>query len=219
MEAKETWNKIRECLGDEIKLSKYTSFAVKNNMRRLVYCLSRYKFVSKLLQGKNSLLELGCNDGFYTMVFKDVVQNITGIDFDEDSIKYASETLAENNIKFILSDIFCIEKLGSFDAVVSMDVIEHIEKHQEDDFLKIMCMNLNEHGIGIVGTPNITASEYASDESKIGHINLYDHTGLYNLMNKYFHNTFIFSANDETVHTGFYPMAHYFIAVGITKRG
>jgi hypothetical protein len=33
------------------------------------------------------------------------------------------------------------------------------------------------------------------------------------LMQKFFHNVFIFSMNDEVVHTGFHPMAHYLFAV------
>ena len=37
-------------------------------------------------------------------------------------------------------------------------------------------------------------------------------------MKKYFHHVFLFGANDEVVHTGFLPMAHYLIAVGCRKR-
>ncbi len=32
-------------------------------------------------------------------------------------------------------------------------------------------------------------------------------------MEQYFNSVFVFSMNDEVVHTGFYPMAHYLIAV------
>ena len=37
-------------------------------------------------------------------------------------------------------------------------------------------------------------------------------------MNKYFENTFLFSMNDEIVHTGYYKMAHYLISVSTMKR-
>jgi hypothetical protein len=36
-------------------------------------------------------------------------------------------------------------------------------------------------------------------------------------MAKFFHHVFIFSMNDEVVHTGFYPMAHYLLALGCGK--
>ena len=34
----------------------------------------------------------------------------------------------------------------------------------------------------------------------------------------YFNNVFIFSMNDEVVHTGFFPMAQYLIAVCCSKK-
>jgi hypothetical protein len=37
-------------------------------------------------------------------------------------------------------------------------------------------------------------------------------------MERYFHAVFLFSMNDEVVHTGFAPMAHYLIAVCTGKR-
>ncbi len=33
------------------------------------------------------------------------------------------------------------------------------------------------------------------------------------LMETYFHSVFMFSMNDETVHTGYHKMAHYVIAL------
>lgn len=70
----------------------------------------------------------------------------------------------------------------------------------------------------IIGTPNITSAEYQSEASKIGHINLYSYDRIKNLMNEYFHHTFMFSMNDEVVHTGFGSMAHYIFAVGVDKK-
>ena len=37
-------------------------------------------------------------------------------------------------------------------------------------------------------------------------------------MQRHFHNVFLFSMNDEVVHTGFSPMAHYLLALCCTKR-
>ena len=37
-------------------------------------------------------------------------------------------------------------------------------------------------------------------------------------MQQFFHNVFIFSMNDEVVHTGYAPMAHYLLALGCTLR-
>jgi len=37
-------------------------------------------------------------------------------------------------------------------------------------------------------------------------------------MNRYFHQSFLFGVNDEVVHTGFYPMCHYLMALGCSPR-
>lgn len=37
-------------------------------------------------------------------------------------------------------------------------------------------------------------------------------------MDTHFHNVFMFSMNDEVVHTGYYHMAHYIWALGVGKR-
>jgi len=59
-----------------------------------------------------------------------------------------------------------------FDAVFSLDVIEHIKPELENKFFENICKSLKEDGICIIGTPNITASKYASPGSQEGHINL-----------------------------------------------
>jgi hypothetical protein len=70
----------------------------------------------------------------------------------------------------------------------------------------------------IIVSPSIQSQAYASEGSKAGHINCKDHKGLKELMLKYFQNVFIFSMNDEVVHTGFYQMAHYLFAVGAGRK-
>jgi 2-polyprenyl-3-methyl-5-hydroxy-6-metoxy-1,4-benzoquinol methylase len=105
-----------------------------------------------------------------------------------------------------------------FDGVVSLDVIEHIDPAHETRFLENISKCLNPNGCCIIGTPNLTSQEYACENSKQGHINLKDHISLRNSLKPYFKNIFIFSMNDEVVHTGFYPMAHFLFAVGVGLR-
>jgi hypothetical protein len=54
---------------------------------------------------------------------------------------------------------------------------------------------------------------HATFRSDHQHINLKTAESLKELMSNYFYNTFIFSMNDEVVHTGFLPMAHYIFAL------
>ena len=61
-------------------------------------------------------------------------------------------------------------------------------------------------------------AKYASELSKIGHVNCKTAPDLRELMSNFFNTVFIFSMNDEVVHTGFHKMAHYIFAVCCNKK-
>ena len=74
------------------------------------------------------------------------------------------------------------------------------------------------HGVLIVGMPSLESQAHASPQSREGHVNCKSGRDFKALMERFFHNVFLFSMNDEVVHTGFYPMAHYLLAVCTTPR-
>jgi len=212
------WNESKAYMGkDHITLGPHYSYVLKKLPRRLAFILSHYKFAAKLIgEGKN-ILEVGCSEGLGTMLFVEAGSKVLGIDIDKDAVKEAQKSFSSDKAQFKHLD-FLKAKVGTFDAVVAFDVIEHIYPENETNFFKAACRALGKDGICFVGTPNKTSEQYASPTSKISHINLYTWERLRDSMAKYFKHVFIFSANDEIVHTGFYPMAHYLIAVGITKK-
>ncbi|MFA5181836.1 MAG: class I SAM-dependent methyltransferase [Syntrophales bacterium] len=187
--------------------------------KRLVFMLSRYKFVSKMLSGGKNVLEIGCADAFGTRIVLQEVDRLTAIDFDpvfvEDAI--SRKTLAWE-FECLVHDILEKPVDGIFDAAYSLDVLEHIPKNREKAFISNIIHSLTDHGVLIIGTPSIQSQIYASVPSKEGHINCQDHASLKDLMSKFFHNVFVFSMNDEVVHTGFYPMAHYYFALCCSKK-
>lgn len=101
---------------------------------------------------------------------------------------------------------------------MSLDVIERIDRKDEDHFVRTIADNLTSEGMCIVGTPNDTATKYASQYSQMGHVNMFDAERLTALLRKHFVHVFIFGMNDEVVHTGFYPMCHYLMAVACQPR-
>jgi 2-polyprenyl-3-methyl-5-hydroxy-6-metoxy-1,4-benzoquinol methylase len=213
----EKWNEAKSYMGKKrVVLGPHYSYILRNLPRRLVFILSHYKFASKLIGENKYVLEIGCSEGFGTVILAEGARKVVGIDIDKDAIKEARRSFGSKKIIFKNID-FLKRKVGTFDAVVAFDVVEHIYPEHEKNFLKSVCRNLTKHGICIIGTPNKTAQQYASPTSKISHVNLYTWDRLRDAVARYFHQVFIFSANDEVVHTGFYPMAHYLIAVGVEK--
>jgi 2-polyprenyl-3-methyl-5-hydroxy-6-metoxy-1,4-benzoquinol methylase len=166
------------------------------------------------MSGPNSrVLELGCSEGIGAPILTESSAKYTGVDMDGSAISSAKKNFSGKWRRF-LKDDFLEKKYGVFDSVVSLDVIEHIHAEFESQFFDTIWKNLDEDGIGIVGTPNITSDRHASPTSKLGHVNLYSADRLARSMKNIFHNVFVFGMNDEMVHTGFAPMAHYLIAIG-----
>lgn len=196
-----------------------SNFVWDDDPKRLLFVLSRYKFVAKMLSGSQHVLEVGCADAFFTRIVRQEVNELTASDFDpifiEDAKKHTNERW---NFHCIVHDILKGPAPGSFDGIYSMDVLEHISSDDEDAYILNMTRSLTQHGALIIGSPSIHSQAYASPGSKEGHINCKDAPQLRQLMKKYFHNVFIFSMNDEVVHTGFTPMAHYLMALCTSKK-
>jgi 2-polyprenyl-3-methyl-5-hydroxy-6-metoxy-1,4-benzoquinol methylase len=201
------------------RLGLMSNQAWHDDPRRLLIGLARYKFVAKMLSGRKHVLEVGCADAFATRVVLQEVEQLTAIDFDPIFVADAKECMDER-WKFQCQCHNIVESpvLGKFDGAYSIDVLEHITKEQENKFVFNIVKSLTEHGVLIIGTPSLQSQVYASAPSKAGHINCKDHTSLKDLMSNFFHNIFIFSMNDEIIHTGFYPMAHYLFALCCSKR-
>ena len=100
-----------------------------------------------------------------------------------------------------------------------MDVLEHINKKEEVKFMRSACKVLKSDGIFIVGMPSIESQKYASDVNKKEHINCKNGKSFKIFCEKFFRTVFLFSMNDEIVHTGFTSMSQYNICVCVSKKG
>ncbi|WP_027176914.1 class I SAM-dependent methyltransferase [Desulfovibrio aminophilus] len=196
----------------------------RHDPKRLVFLLSRYKFVAKMLAGKNRVLELGCADAFGSRIVRAEVGGLVCADFDPVFIEDARRLCAgkweaecrEHDI--LTGPVVSDAPDGKFDAAYTMDVIEHIEARHARTFMGNLAGSLTPQGVLIVGTPSLESQAYASPASKEGHVNCMSHKPFRALLQDFFHNVFLFSMNDEVVHTGFYPMAHYLIGLCVGPK-
>jgi len=215
---KSRWQSVKDYIGEvkRVELGNFFSYQMVNNPRWILHTFARYKFASKLI-GQSPLLDildLGCNEGYGTLLLTEYGHKVTAIDSDTDAIMWARSNLGEN-VNFICED-FLDKCYGKFDAVVSLDVIEHIEDDRK--YFETVVSNLKKDGFCIIGTPNETAKPYASKIGQLGHVNLFSAERLRDTTRRYFKNVFLFGMNDEVVHTGFYPMCNYLFVLGITPR-
>ncbi len=214
------WNEIRALVeGQDMQLGPYFGHQIRNSPRHLLFTLSRYKFAAKMLPQNQRLkvLEIGCSEGIGSLLLAEIGHDVLAVDMDKKAIECANRTIHKPNITYKNADILKTH-LGKFDAVVSLDVIEHIETVDEHLYLKAVVDHLKPHGMCIIGTPNDTATQYASKASQIGHVNMYTAERLVSTLQQHFHHVFQFGVNDEIVHTGFAPMSHYLIAIGCSPK-
>ncbi len=109
-----------------------------------------------------SLLDVGCGGGLLTEPMARLGANVLGIDAGEDAIRVASAHASESGLDI---DYRCLTaeapaaKGQSFDAVLNMEVVEHVA--DLDAFLGACSSLLKPGGVMVVATLNRTAKAYA----------------------------------------------------------
>jgi cyclopropane fatty-acyl-phospholipid synthase-like methyltransferase len=197
------------------RMGLHASWAWHDDPKRMAFSLARYKFVAKMLDGAREVLEVGCADGFASRIVAQAVGRLTAVDFDPEFVASARETAAGGRwpIEFRQHDLLGGPVEGRFDAMYSLDVLEHIPAEHEVRFLTNMIAPLAADGVCLIGMPSLQSQQYASPLSKEGHVNCKDQKDLRALLQRFFANVFLFSMNDEIVHTGFAAMSHYNIGL------
>jgi 2-polyprenyl-3-methyl-5-hydroxy-6-metoxy-1,4-benzoquinol methylase len=187
--------------------------------RRTLFTLACYKFVAKMFSGRKRVLEVGCGDAFGTRLVQQEVGRVTAVDFDPIFIEDARSRLDP----LWPMDIFVHDMLsgpvpGRFDGAYCLDVLEHIKPAREQLFMKNFIASLAPDAAAIIGIPSLESQAYASPQSKAGHVNCKSGADFKKFLEGYFRNVFVFSMNDEVVHTGFFPMAHYLLGLCTSPR-
>lgn len=208
------WDEAKALLGNErITLGPYFSHMVAKTPRRLLHLLSYYKFAARMIGPARRVLEVGCSEGLGTLLLAESAEYCLGIDTDADAIAHAKESLrhgVHGHLAFVTTALEDMRAIR-FDAVVCLDTIEHVAPEAEGAFIADLARLAED--IAIIGTPNIEAAKWANRHSLAGHINLFDHERFRAALEREFRRVFLFGANDEVVHTGFLPMAHYLLAL------
>ncbi len=198
----------------KITLGSYTSYEWVNDPKHLIFSLSRYKFVSRMLKGKKNVLEIGAGDGFKSRI---VSTEVSKLDLSDVTLSSRDQfKLSQlNDNEYFIHDFTKKKFKKKYDAIYSLDVIEHIKKKQCDGFIKNIKNSLKVNGVLIIGCPSLSSQKYASRYSKKLHVNCFDKDQLENYLCKFFNNVFTFGMNDEVLHTGYDKMCHYVFAICI----
>jgi len=210
-ESKKLWLDLESNIPKKsIKLGPYTTAAYIDDPACLSFMTSRYKFCAKMLSGLDTVIEIGCGDGFGAPIVAQRVKKLICTDINKSMLDDNISRMNEfSNITYNYHNFTEKSYPENINGIYLVDVIEHIYPEEQNNLLINISQSLNKDGICIIGTPNKTSDKYASEYSKQGHVNLHDYKSLNGLGKKYFHNSFLFGMNDEVLHTGFPQMCHY----------
>jgi len=187
--------------------------------KRTLFTLARYKFVARMLAGDRHVLEVGCADAFGTRIVQQAVKKVTAVDFDPLFVADVKERMNPHwPIDVRVHDMLDGPVPGTFDAAYALDVLEHIRAEDEHRFIANAIAPLTPEGIAIFGMPSLESQTHASRRARPDMSICKTGDAFKRTLERHFHTVFMFSMNDEVVHTGFYPMAHYLLGVACHRR-
>ena len=86
-----------------VSIGNNTSHSFLSDPARFSFSLSRYKFVAKMFEGFNEVLEVGAGDGFKSTIVGQFCKNLTLSDLELENQKEYDRTKVKK-FKFILND-------------------------------------------------------------------------------------------------------------------
>jgi 2-polyprenyl-3-methyl-5-hydroxy-6-metoxy-1,4-benzoquinol methylase len=110
--------------------------------------IASYQFGLQYVSGKK-VLDYGCGSGYGTHILSKTAQSVVGVDVSNETVLYAKENFASDNLIFKNINELTDEK---FDVIISFQVIEHVQNGKT--FLKKLKGMLNSGGILLLTTPD-----------------------------------------------------------------
>lgn len=108
------------------------------------------------LDNNIKVLEIGCGMGRFLLHLKEMgYSNLVGVDIDEGQYRIAKK----EGLNVFLSDAktFLLNDTAKYHAVYAFDVLEHIEKSEQLELLKLIFNRLDDNGMLVIQVPNALA--------------------------------------------------------------
>lgn len=130
---------------DDIKLQKYYNNIVK------------YNYLPHFKENYCNILEIGCYLGYTLTTIRKLNQfeKIEGIDISDSAVKLARKYTGIEDIYCANVFDFLPKKESSYDVIIMKAVLEHINKEQIGNLLKLIYFALKPEGIALISVPNM----------------------------------------------------------------
>lgn len=120
-----------------------------------VRSLAAYVLFAKQFVDDRKVLEIGCGTGYGANELGSCASSIIALDISRERILYCQAKYRKSNVSFLEGNGLALPfETGTFDVVMSFQVIEHIEPKLTLEYLKEIRRVLRSGGIFICSTPN-----------------------------------------------------------------
>lgn len=218
-----SWTEAKKIIGeDRLLIGPQMTQQFQDAPDHLAMVLARYRAAKALIGNARNVVEVGCGEGIGAGILAKKAVYL-GVDLDTDALSVAREiNPPRDGLRYnpVLPEApYDYSPNSAWDSVVALDVIEHIPPEDEHRFIQALKMTIHPmRGLCVIGTPNKSFEHLASPQSRAGHVNLYTHERLYELMRMKFQVVQSFGMQDTALHIGHPDARHYLLMVGIGVR-
>jgi len=117
----------------------------------------RVEWILKQVQGKETILDIGCSQGIVSILCAEQGAKVTGIEVQKNNFEYANNlleveySLLRDRVKFVNMDFMEYMDDMQYDALILTEVLEHLPNAHE--FLEHVVKFLKEDGILVITVP------------------------------------------------------------------
>ncbi|HEV8463043.1 MAG TPA: class I SAM-dependent methyltransferase [Gaiellaceae bacterium] len=123
--------------------------------------LKRYEFARSYADGRN-VLDAACGVGYGTAFLAGTAATVIGVDLDEETIGYARDRYAAENVEFETMDVTSLRfDDATFDVIVSFETIEHVP--DAGSAIREAARVLKPDGVYIASTPRVEQTSHTPD--------------------------------------------------------
>ncbi|HEX4923967.1 MAG TPA: class I SAM-dependent methyltransferase [Bdellovibrionales bacterium] len=111
--------------------------------------LARYHFALSSAKEKTAL-DIGCGMGFGTCALATAAFLVTGVDADEDQLKFARANYKHPHVDYVRDDLATLSGVRKkFDLACAFGVLERLERPAYEKFIRSVCSHLYPTGTAI----------------------------------------------------------------------
>ena len=99
------------------------------------------------------VLDAACGTGYGSFVLSEKAKSVLGVDLSKQAIIFAKYHHKRKNLKFLNSNILHINNKTTFDMIVSVETIEHLNKLDSKNWLIKCSKLLKKNGIFVCSCP------------------------------------------------------------------